>query len=49
MLNIVFNIIEDWIQYNDDKVSIVSQDDIQKLDGGVKTFFLLNFDYFFFS
>ncbi|GBC39388.2 ubiquitin carboxyl-terminal hydrolase 14 isoform X2 [Rhizophagus irregularis DAOM 181602=DAOM 197198] len=25
---------EDWIQYDDDKVSIVSQEDILKLDGG---------------
>ncbi|EXX79884.1 Ubp6p [Rhizophagus irregularis DAOM 197198w] len=25
---------DDWIQYDDDKVKIVSQEDIQKLDGG---------------
>jgi len=25
---------EDWIQYDDDRVKIVSQEDIQKLDGG---------------
>lgn len=31
---VFFNIIENWIQYDDHIVNIVSQEDIQNLDGG---------------